>query len=64
MPSSPTDFERELLEELAGLRPPRPWGAAVGAALGFLKHMGYVNRMTNKPTEKGLKYLEERKKQQ
>lgn len=36
------DFEFEVLESLAGLKPPVPWGAALGAALGFLKGRGYV----------------------
>lgn len=33
-----TKIEQEVLLEAAGLRkPPRPWGAAVGAAYGTLK---------------------------
>ena len=39
-----TTFEREILEELAGLRPPRSWGAAVGAALDELEGFGYITK--------------------
>ena len=31
------EFEVEVLASLAGAAPPQPWGAALGAALGFLK---------------------------
>jgi hypothetical protein len=30
------EFEREILEAMAGRRPALPWGAAVGAALEYL----------------------------
>lgn len=54
-----TPFEREVLEEIAGLRPARPWGAAVGAAIDFLQDDGYVTRGYGpKLTEKGKAALE------
>ncbi len=31
------EFEVDVLASLAGVAPPQPWGAALGAALGFLK---------------------------
>lgn len=37
-----TEHEREILEEIAGLRPARPWGAAVGAAYESLLGGGYI----------------------
>lgn len=37
------EFEREVLAMLAGTGPALPWGAAVGATLGFLKGSGYVS---------------------
>jgi len=55
-----TSLEIEVLEECAGLRPPRVWGAALSAALEFLRGSGYIDR-NGKPTEKGLDYLEARK---
>ncbi|MES2384488.1 MAG: hypothetical protein V4593_08060 [Pseudomonadota bacterium] len=36
------DFEYQVLAMLDGSGPAMPWGAAVGAALGFLKGSGYV----------------------
>jgi hypothetical protein len=39
-----TRLERELLEEVAGLRPARPWGAAVDVALESLAGMGLITR--------------------
>lgn len=36
-------FEYNVLAMLAGAGAPLPWGAAVGAALGFLKGGGYVS---------------------
>lgn len=51
-----TDFEREILEELAGLRTPSPWGAAVGAALEALRGFGLVTR-AGIITPEGLRYL-------
>lgn len=41
--SEMTEMEREVLEEVAGLRPPRPWGAAVGACLEFLQESGHLD---------------------
>lgn len=55
-----TKMEREILEELAGKRKPRPWGAAVGACLEFLQESGYAKRGVI--TKKGRKYLEENPK--
>lgn len=37
------DYEIEILREVAGEKPARPWGAAVGAALGVLTAKGYVD---------------------
>lgn len=42
--SEPCEFEIELLEAMTGRRPAFPWGAAVGAALEFLKSSGLVAR--------------------
>ena len=44
------EHEIEILQECAGEREPRPWGAAVGAALGYLRGSGYMegNTITNK----------------
>lgn len=36
------DFEVQIMRELAGELPASPWGAAVGATLGFLKGSGFV----------------------
>ena len=36
------EFEREMLESMDGKRPAKPWSAAVGAALEFLKGRGLV----------------------
>jgi len=55
-----TSLEIEVLEECAGQRPPRVWGAALGAALEFLRGSGYINR-EGEPTKKGLDYLEAQK---
>lgn len=52
-----TEMEREILEELAGQREPRPWGAAVGVCLEFLQESGHAER--GQITEKGRKYLKE-----
>ncbi len=37
------EFEYRVLAMLAGEAAAIPWGAAVGAALGFLKGSGYVS---------------------
>lgn len=55
MSEQPNDFEIEIMEECAGLREPRPWGAAVGAALEFLTEMGFVKN--GELTEKGTAFL-------
>lgn len=47
-----TSMEREILEEVAGLRPARPWGAAVGVCLEFLQGVGYVDKH-HRITDKG-----------
>lgn len=52
-------YELQILRECAGERPPSEWGSAVGAALGFLKGSGYIDRV-GKPTEKGRKALEQK----
>jgi len=54
-----TDFEREILEECAGLKPARPWGAAVGAALETLRSDGLVS-FGDRPTPAGWLSLKER----
>lgn len=48
-----TGMEREILEEVAGMRTPRPWGGAVGACLESLRSQGYITK-TGRLTEKGL----------
>lgn len=48
-------IEREILEECAGLRKTRPWGAAVGAVLEFLRGCGYLSG--GKLTSKGYAAL-------
>lgn len=56
-----TKHEWEILEECAGQRSVRSWGAAVGAALGVL----YTRGMTKKDgtvTSAGWAALRERKK--
>lgn len=52
----PCEFELQLLRSMAGLAPPMPWGAAVGAALEFLKGDGLVEQRcgTYSCTDKGL----------
>lgn len=49
-------IEREILEEAAGIREPRAWGAVVGAALEALRGGGYINNVGG-VTEKGWHYL-------
>lgn len=39
-----TDMEWEVLEECAGMREPREWGAAVGQALEVLHGNGLIDR--------------------
>ncbi len=55
------EFEVEVLRALNGEREPIKWGAALGAALGFLKGSGYVS-LTNGTyaiTEKGKSAITE-----
>ncbi len=45
------EFELEILRECAGAKPASAWGAAVGAALGYLEGNGYIDvgcRLTDK----------------
>lgn len=57
------EFEIEVLESLADIRPPIPWGAALGAALESLKGLGYVKLVSvhygaeYQITEDGMNYL-------
>lgn len=51
-----TKMEREILEEVAGIRAARPWGAAVGACLEYLGASGYITR-AHGLTEKGREAL-------
>lgn len=46
-------FEREILEEACGDVKPRPWGAAVGAALESLRGHDLIERSGFAPTELG-----------
>lgn len=65
------EFEWELLEAMAGQRPALEWGGAVGAALGCLKGLGYVEldfdreagKMTYRVTQRGLDALAARKRE-
>lgn len=54
------DFELQVLRMLAGRGPALPWGATLGAALGFLKGSGLVQikDMTYTITERGLQRLD------
>lgn len=57
-PDSPNETEFEILEEIAGLRPAQPWGACVGACLGWLAGAGYITRkFGGRPTPKGVEAL-------
>ena len=51
-----TEFELQILQECANLRPASPWGAAVGAALEFLTKEKYVTKRWE-VTEKGREAL-------
>ena len=42
-PTTLCKYEIEILRECAGEIKPRPWGAAVGAALGVLRGSGYID---------------------
>lgn len=50
-----TKTEREILEECDGRKPPRPWGAHVGACYEVLESLGYLRR--GRITDKGREYL-------
>jgi hypothetical protein len=53
-----TEFEHSILEEVAGLKNPSPWGASVVAALEFLHKSGYTTTVFgNTLTRKGHEYL-------
>jgi hypothetical protein len=56
------EFEVQILRELAGELPASPWGAAVGATLGFLKGSGFaeVNNGTYSISDKGRAELDKR----
>lgn len=58
MDSDLTNLEWEILEECAGRRKPRAWGAAVGAALSELSDRGYVYQGT--VTRRGVELLRKR----
>ena len=51
-----TPMEREVLEECAGLREPRKWGAAVGACLESLRGNGLIDNLCH-PTAAGQQAL-------
>lgn len=53
----PCQFEIEILQETVGEREPRPWGAAVGAALEYLRGHGYL--LGTALTDKGRALLTE-----
>ena len=57
-----TQLEYEILEECAGERAPRPWGAAVGATLEYLRKTGHLTD-TDALTIKGREVLDARKNQ-
>lgn len=49
-----TKYEMQTLRECAGIQPPSPWGAALGAALEKLKGSGYITScFGGEMTEKG-----------
>lgn len=53
-------FELRLLASMAGRHPPLPWGAAVGAALEYLKSDKLVQNVDGvySPTALGIEYLD------
>ena len=57
-----TPTELEILEEIAGKRPARPWGAHVGAAMEFLQESGYLKR-NGALSDKGRAFLSKREAQ-
>lgn len=58
-PPKLSEFERQILEECAGLRPASPWGAAVGETLEELRAGGLIDHR-GEPTAAGLKFLEKK----
>lgn len=52
-----SDTELEILEECAGVRTPRPWGAAVGVCLEYLESLGLIEKPDNHVTMKGQQVL-------
>ena len=54
-----TNWEEQLLREVAGELPPSPWGAAVGMSLEQLAEDGYLTATFGTLTEKGRRYLKE-----
>lgn len=53
-----TQMEADVLRECAGLIPPRPWGAALGATLEELKGSGYItSHFGGELTDKGKEML-------
>ena len=50
-----TDWEFQILREVAGEIPASPWGAAVGAALEYLAKSGYTR--FDRLTDKGHEYI-------
>lgn len=55
-----TKFDIEILQEHAGEREVRPWGAAVGASLEYLRGSGYISG--SDVTDKGKAVLDAQKK--
>lgn len=52
-----SDIEVQILEECAGVRTPRPWGASVGVCLEYFQSMGLVEKPDNHVTMKGQEVL-------
>ena len=52
-----TDWEVQILREVAGELPASPWGAAVGRALEHLYESGYLTSTFGTITEKGREAL-------
>lgn len=61
-----SDFELDVLEQVAGHRDDIPWGAAVGEALGALAGHGMIHRSgyTALLTDAGWEELERRGKEE
>jgi len=54
-----SEFEKQILREVAGELPASTWGAAVGVVLEELYEGGYITTVFGgKLTDKGRKYLE------